>query len=418
MAAKKEWLDAERAQRLADDALGLNEVHNRTCGDRGIEILYSLAQGSLRSIVTFMQQVTRTKDVAFRIADRNGRKKAIEASSLARYFSLLGGMARLYSRRYSYSPLLHLFFSVYAKHAIRRCILRGPSRQFDSCSIEGEVFDDFIARLREESARVDIVNKLNDWENTSDENERNVQRYLRALFDKHGSLLPVQVDLSYESSRIDEERVSELAKAIAREHDEDMAFLYGSETNAVDSHEPLTQHEVAHVVKDRNRLCTNIPAKPSIFGGMVGYVWRIEWAYTGFYLRVVFLFEGSTPTTDVRMGNQIGQYWVECITEGRGSFRNLNRSGRKLDDGSVETGKIDRNDTERREKLTRVLCRLARRDRYVFVNPRSKCKRFGMGRRLTAKPGNAKGGSAEPKRETQRGRSPRTSLANVGACQS
>ncbi|CAJ2771634.1 Uncharacterised protein [Burkholderia pseudomallei] len=400
MTAKREWLDAERAQQLADDVLGLNEVHNRTCGDRGGEILYSLAQGSLRSIVTFMQQVTRTKDVAFRIADRNGRKKAIEASSLARYFSLLGGMARLYSRRYSYSPLLRLFFSVYAKHAIRRCILRGPSRQFDNCSIEGEVFDDFIARLREEGARIDIVNKLNGWENTSDENERNVQRYLRALFDKHGSLLPVQVDLSYESSRIDEGHVSELAKTIAREHDEDMAFLYGSETDGVDTHEPLPQHEVDHVIKDRNRLCTNMPAKPSIFGSMVGHVWRIEWAYTGFYLRVVFLFEGSTPTTDVWMGDQIGQYWRECITEGRGSHRNLNLSGRKLGDGSMETGKIEWHETAKREKLMRVLCRLARRDRYVFVKPGSKCKRFGMGRKPLTKSERPRAGSVKPRRKT------------------
>ncbi|AXE94101.1 DUF3296 domain-containing protein [Paraburkholderia terricola] len=310
-------------------------------------------------------------------------------------------MARVYSRRYSYSPLLDLFFAIYAKHAIRQCTLRGPSRQFDSCSIEGEVFEDFVRCLREEGTRVGIVNQVNDWENTSDENDRNVRQYVETLFDKHGSLLPVDVDLCYGSSCVDEGQMFEFATAIAREHDEDMAFLYGSEANAADTHEPIPQHQVATVITDRDRLCTNMRAKPSIFGSMVGYVWRIEWACTGFYLHMVLLFEGSTPTTDVWLGDQVGQYWVESVTKGRGSFRNLKRSRRKLDDGSVVTGKIEQSETEKCGTLTRALCCMARRDRYVVVKPLSKCKRFGMGRRPSTKPDRARAGRAESRRRPQ-----------------
>ncbi|AXV71077.1 hypothetical protein CJO74_14370 [Ralstonia solanacearum] len=286
-------------------------------------------------------------------------------------------MAQLYSRRCRYSPLLKLFFDCFAAHDIRRCTRSGPDRQFeDGHRIEAEVFVDFVSTLREQGARAGIVKQLNDWNNNSDENDKRVQRYVDALFGRYGTLVPVHLDLFSADCRIDETRVEEVMTMVAAEHAEDMAVLFGGVADSVSPVEPTVHDDVSDMIAARDRLLDNMRAKPSIFRSMVGYVWRIEWSHTGYYLRTVFLFDGAAPMADIWLGERIGQYWVKSITKSQGTFRNLNMCSTKF----AGVGKIDHLDTTKRMDLVQVVRRLARRDRYVCVMPQGIGKRFGMGR--------------------------------------
>ncbi|NWK43320.1 hypothetical protein [Ralstonia pickettii] len=374
---KQQWFELEQREDLEHDARSLNATHNVVWGRLGGPILVNHRPGLLVSAVRFMLRVIRTPDVAFRTEVKNGRKRAVAASTLSRYFDILGGMAQVYSRHCQYSPLLQLFFDCFTGHDIQRCTLTGPDRQFeDGRRIEAEVFIDFVDTLREQGARIGIVKKLNDWNNVSDENDRNVQRYVDALFERYPVLVPIYLDLFSKDCRIEEERVEDAASKVEAERAADMAALRTSATGEVKSQEPMEHYDLSGLIAARDRLLENMRAKPSIFRSMVGYVWRIEWSYAGFYLRVVFLFDGIAPMIDAQPADLIGQYWVDAITKGRGTFRHQNSWLWNQPDVDA----IAPHHVTKRMNLIHALRRLARRDRYVCVKAEQKCKRFGMGR--------------------------------------
>ena len=373
---KQKWFEVEQRD-LVDDVRSLNATHNVVLNREGHPIILNQRASSLASVVRFMFRVIRTKDVAFKIVEKNGKKKSVPASPLSEYFSALGAMVQLYSRRSRHSPPLQLFFDCFAAHDIRRCTLTGPDRQFvDGSRIEAEVFEDFLRKLREQGARVGIVKQLSDWNNASDDNGKSVRRYVDALFERNGTLVPVHLELWSADCRIDEARVEEIANMVEEERAKDMAALCAKADEEANSSELEEHHDASAVVADRDRLLDNMRAKPAIFRNLAGYVWRIEWSYTGFYLRVVFLFDDSEPHTAEWLGELIGRYWSDVITKGKGVYRNLNISSRKF----AGVGKIHSKDAAKRVNLVQVLRRLARRDRYICVKPRVSCKRFGMGR--------------------------------------
>ncbi|WP_159082891.1 DUF3296 domain-containing protein [Burkholderia mayonis] len=380
MAAKEDWFQAGRIKDLVDDSRDVNRSANSVWGDHGSEILLGRNLGALVFAVRFMDGVIRTKDVAFKIQARKGRKVAVASSPLARGFDLLGAMVRVYSRGFHFSPQLRLLFDCFATHEIRRCLRRNRNLPFDKDRIEAEVFEEFIAFLREEGARIGIVSQMNDWENASNGNEKSVLNYIGALFSRNSSIVPVEMQLFYKKSCVDELRLHEVAEMVAKEEADDMACLYRREDTVDALPEALRQHDVTEVIGDRDRLFRNMRSKRSIFGNMVGYVWRLDCSYTGYYLRVVFLFDGSLAAAGGALGEHIGQYWVDGITDGRGQFRNMSSTSRKFSGDADLISKINHDDAEKREALTRFLCRLARRDRYVCVQPLSGFKRFGTGR--------------------------------------
>ena len=373
---KQKWFEVEQRD-LVDDVRSLNAAHSVVLNRQGNPIILNRRAGSLVSVVTFMFRVIRTTDVAFEIVEQNGKKKSVPASTLSEYFSAPGAMAQLYSRRSRHSPPVQLFFDCFAAHDICRCTLAGPDRQFeDGSRIEAEVFVDFINTLREQGTRVGIVKQLNDWNNASDDNDKSVRRYVDALFERNGALLPVHLELWSIDCSIDEERVDEIVNMVEEERAKDMAALRARAGEEAKSSGLEGHHDASAVVADRDRLLDNMRAKPAIFRNLAGYVWRIEWSYTGFYLRVVFFFDDTEPHTAEWLGELIGRYWVDAITKGKGTYRNLNICSTKF----AGVGKVHSKDAAKRVNLVQVLRRLARRDRYICVDPRVKCNRFGMGR--------------------------------------
>ncbi|RDU94952.1 DUF3296 domain-containing protein [Trinickia dinghuensis] len=384
MAAKREWFEMEQDGDPVLDARGLDMTHNSVRFKDGTRLSIGRDSRSLPNLVRFMHRTIRTGDPAFKIIVANGRKKVIAASSLAGYFGTLHAMAALYSRAVHYSPLLRLFFECFARHEIRHCILNGPTLQFDGDRIEAEVFGDFLVFLREQGESQDTVAQTNNWESISDGNEKRLQRYIESQFEHHDVLIPVDMELFYAKSCVDESRLSEIETALAQEAVDDMDALYGREIGGGE-HEFPTDFDASQLVKDRDRLLDNMRKKPSIFGDMVGCVWRIEWSRIGgYYLRVVFLFAGSRNAVSPWLAGSVGEYWVNTITKGQGQFRYLNHSIRESEDGPWRTWSVTCRDEAKIEAMMRFFRSMARRERYVSAKPIKKCKRFGMGRVLKA----------------------------------
>lgn len=111
--------------------------------------------------------------------------------------------------------------------------------------------------------------------------------------------------------------------------------------------------------KDINKMLNNMRSKPSIFEHKKGYIIKREYTEDkGIHMHCVFFFDGNKILKDEYKIDQIGKYWNNEITKGKGSFHNCNRNRNTYKfDG---TGMIDYKDADKRkillENVTSYLC--------------------------------------------------------------
>jgi hypothetical protein len=335
-------------------------------------------------LIRFMHQVVYSKKLAFEIKVVRGQKKATSVSKLSRYFELIHGFVELYSENQVYAPHLQLFFDCYRKHCIRDVIGGHPDWITTGEEIEAELFDDFIARMREEGEWIDVKKKVADWERKPTENLKRLHEYVNALFErKRARLLVVRIDFLYKLAFLGEKEAYEtIGKLQERASIDQIAYLTGKEKT--DEREALARIDIREVMKDRERLFQNMRGKPSLFEHLVGYVWSIEYSRAGgYHMHCAFLFDGAEKQKHEWLADQIGQYWETVITKGRGYYHNCNRG--TYDEYVL--GQIEYHHHFRRERLLHHLGYLAKKSQYVYVKPSRKCKLFGTGQMPQARTG-------------------------------
>lgn len=112
------------------------------------------------------------------------------------------------------------------------------------------------------------------------------------------------------------------------------------------------------------------------------YVWTIEQGEkTGFHLHAV-LYCSSKHRRDVWLAQQIGEYWSNVVTEGKGSYWNSNarKAFHALRGHGIGTGQIDRRDETKRESLRKNLLYLAKASQYLMIKGAERVRTFDMGR--------------------------------------
>lgn len=112
--------------------------------------------------------------------------------------------------------------------------------------------------------------------------------------------------------------------------------------------------------QDLKHLLNNRRTKPSIFENMVGYIAKREYTEDkGPHIHSVFIFDGQKVSKDAYKGDQIGEYWKNEITDGKGIFHNCNRE--KDTYAECALGMIEHTDDAKRtvlkEKAIAYLCK-------------------------------------------------------------
>ena len=142
---------------------------------------------------------------------------------------------------------------------------------------------------------------------------RSVNNYINSLHDQYSKILAIRVDLGY-----------------LKEHSE--------------------QALLSDIKKDVKKLLDNRRGKPPIFQDQVGYVVKYESAPSkGPHAHALFLYDGQHVQKDAYIGDQIGKYWSENITAGKGVHHNCNRDKDKYKDCGI--GMINHADSHKRENL-------------------------------------------------------------------
>lgn len=124
--------------------------------------------------------------------------------------------------------------------------------------------------------------------------------------------------------------------------------------------EHAREASLEEINQDLTHLLNNRRTKPSIFENMVGYIAKKEYTEDkGPHIHSLFIFDGQKVSKDAFKGDQIGEYWKNEITGGKGIFHNCNR---EKDRYAVCTlGMIDHTDETKRtalkEKAIAYLCK-------------------------------------------------------------
>lgn len=128
--------------------------------------------------------------------------------------------------------------------------------------------------------------------------------------------------------------------------------------------------------KDLNRLLNNRRNKPKIFEHNVGYTIKKEYTEDkGVHLHGVFMFDGQKVQKDAHKADELGKYWNEQITKGKGSFYNCNRN--QYPEHGI--GMLDHNDAEKRKNLDNALAYLSKDEQHIDLVSDKKERSFIRG---------------------------------------
>lgn len=135
------------------------------------------------------------------------------------------------------------------------------------------------------------------------------------------------------------------------------------------------------VQQHRDRLFDARRFNKLIFG-IKNYVWAIEQGEdTGLHLHVI-LFYSADHNHDEFIAKQIGDYWENVVTQGKGDAWNSNEAwlkARYKNRYGVGVGQINWNETEKREVLRKLLVYLAKSEQYLMLKAAEGMHTFGMG---------------------------------------
>lgn len=169
-------------------------------------------------------------------------------------------------------------------------------------------------------------------------------------------------------------------------------FSYEGKANA-----PVTIDRVLtefhSMMEDRSHL--------KLFEHLVGYGWAVEQSdRKGFHIHAMFFFDGSKVRQDVTIGFAIGDYWVNHVTNGRGSFHNCNAKKQKYKRCGI--GMIHRNNAQECADTIEFMQYLAkggpflhRDNQYLRIRPFG-ARTFGTGQAPKMEDGTRRGRPAAP----------------------
>lgn len=300
-------------------------------------------------------------------------------SSIGKHARFLKNYSQLYSRLYTFSPLMTFFFDQYRQHPIMEEV--GVLSKYPSA----DLFDDFLCTMRKNAVATNLKKSIADWESKHKKNSLRLKRFQSELFHRNARVSAVRLDFYYHAAVFTQAEIEQILCDSHRQRYQDCENYYASQVTTIvsqTSHDSTTvEARVAleEIQGDRHRLFSSMKGKPGLFKHLIGYVWHIECGVTaGYHLHAMLFFDGACVQKHEYLANEIGEYWKNEITNGRGYFENCNLTKNKFPD-TWALGQIDHWDTEKRNHLDKALQYFCKNNQMVQIIPYPRCRLFGSG---------------------------------------
>ncbi|MBP0635905.1 inovirus-type Gp2 protein [Cupriavidus sp. AcVe19-6a] len=331
-----------------------NERSNFEQIDVGGKIMTVLHKGYAErypfDIEKFVQDIEASCEGGF-IAEvtRYGIERIRELDLGRQYYDLLNSWLQQYSDIFSYSARVELFYDVCKELGLIGDYPFWFDEPGDTDGADGvrymELFNVLIEQIRVRCQSREFKERERLRKKNAERNMRNVLAMEEAMFEAKSRWLILSLTLAYKP-----EFRGEITPETIQEH-RDRFFAA--------------------------RRCNKL------MSGVRNYVWTIEQGeQTGLHLHVI-LFYSPDSNHDEFIARQIGEYWVDVVTGGRGDYWNSNdgRLKRKYEKRGhgIGVGQINRGDGKRKA-LQKNLTYLAKAQQYVMIRGAERIRTFDMGR--------------------------------------
>jgi hypothetical protein len=139
--------------------------------------------------------------------------------------------------------------------------------------------------------------------------------------------------------------------------------------------------DLAHLLKmmRRGKRRKNDCRERELFGNLAGYIWKLEYGTDRLLHFHWFLF--FSEKNGMQAGywaQEIGQYWIDVITQGRGTSKNCNYRWYGHPDEGI--GEVNRNDARKRDNLQKAIGYLFKPDQALPIRTSDpRYRTFGKG---------------------------------------
>ncbi|MGD7035139.1 inovirus-type Gp2 protein [Methylotuvimicrobium buryatense] len=192
----------------------------------------------------------------------------------------------------------------------------------------------YVNQIRQAVSTDAFKSKIRNAVRTSKKNQEGMISLIDSLIARYARLLVVRLDIGYQQGN-----------AITCEEDIPIKFREAK--------------------CDFERLLNNAK-KNQLFNHVVGKIWKLEYGPDkGFHYHLIFFFDGSQVREDVTLAKLIGDYWVNAITNNRGTYWNCNANKNHYNQCGI--GMIHYSDLEKIENLKQTAEYLVKVDHYARI---------------------------------------------------
>ena len=329
---------------------------------------------SIYGCMSFMRAVLNGTDRYLKTKMWSNGKRTKQVSRFGQHLPNLHKYADIFSREFTFHPALAFFFEEFRRHDIS-CLFF-----FDRHDEAGnaEIFDDFVMVMRSHAKEMELKTMVNDWESKINKNNNRSHKLVRELFKQNAQLTVIRLGLDHCAATLTTQEIDLYLEHAAQKKTQDLQW-YWSGGDISSPELPIGRVTFDEIRRDRMRLLANMKGKRSLFQHHVGNLWRIEFSpKAGFHLHLALFFGGALVDHEL-LAKEIGAYWVNDITQGRGSFHNCNMRWDK-DSPKYGLGVIHRDDRAKRVALMeRGLALIHTERQHAIVLPYPVCTMFGSG---------------------------------------
>ncbi|WCM18359.1 inovirus-type Gp2 protein [Paraburkholderia bryophila] len=282
-------------------------------------------------LVTFLDLVLTTEKIAFDVRVNAGQKVGkVRCRALADCFPMLRFLPDICFSGYACSPDIQLFQDCYALHReIASCSFVKPDWHVVDGLIEAEIFNDFVATMREQAKRRNLKKVMHNWMyGLTKRQQIEIRRYLRTMPNKTTKLLAVRCDGFYLKQAISDDHV------LTRSSIAGVSGPFADSRDDGTSPETAARIDAAHAMEHRREFLENQLGKDwELFEHLIGYVWKIEQSKDGvIHHHILFIFDGQQVKDEFVVLDRISERW-RVITNGAGFVNSSHFEKREFREG-------------------------------------------------------------------------------------
>lgn len=340
---RKEVCEALCESSLAYSIDGNNVTINIT-REYDIINMITLCDGLSRKIIHSNEELFSVKTNV-----RNGVKyvpKTKLLGTLAMLFNINFEETRNHYPMYESNPYVGLFIKVATEIGLLDYVKMAPCLTNEKAVQCVEALNKFVDAMRIEGRNSNFKTKISNFTRNANERYQELQRYIKALFDRYSRLLVLRIDFGYKK---------------------ESGWPNGTATNI--SYGEFKKHR-AKLVRS---LPTGLPPD-----SLRGYAWKLENGLEkGYHIHVLIFLDGSKVQEDVTIARIIGERWNNEITEGKGLYFNCN--AKKSGYRSCGIGMVSHWDAAMLEGLRKAALYMTKPDFYIRMVTPDGGRTFGKG---------------------------------------